>query len=234
MNLSDATPPADTEGPGDDPSRGLLLEAFAAGTRPLRRAGKRLLRQLDRRAHPLRRRFALRRIRGRGPLRRILFVCHGNICRSPYGEFRLRRLLEEALGADADRPRVVVSSVGFVHPGRPVPRAALEVAARRGLDLEEHRSRVLTMPHLRGADLVLVMTARQRRDLLWSYGVADVVHLGDLDPGPIEARDVFDPYGHPPEVFEEVYTRLDRILGELAALVVASLEGDRTAHGTST
>jgi protein-tyrosine phosphatase len=224
MTFSDTTPPGAPEEHGRDPSRGPLFEAFAAATRPVRVAGRGLLRGLERQAHPLRRRLALRRIRRRGPLRRVLFVCHGNICRSPYGEFRLRHLLEDALGTDADPPPVVVSSVGFVHPGRPVPRAALEVAGRRGLDLGEHHSRVLTMPNLRGADLVLVMTGRQRRDLLWSYGVVDVVHLGDLDPGPIEARDVFDPYGHPPEVFEEVYARLDRILGELAALVVASLD----------
>jgi protein-tyrosine-phosphatase len=82
-----------------------------------------------------------------------------------------------------------------------------------------HRSRTLTMSLLRRADLVLVMTSPQARDLRWRYGRPDVLLLGDLEPGPISCRDITDPYGHPLEVFREVYERIDRAVGTLHGLL---------------
>lgn len=163
----------------------------------------------DRALHPRRRRRALaapNALRGGT----VLFVCHGNICRSPYAEHALRRDLDAAGRAGGWR----VASAGFVLPGRPSPREALAVAARRGLDLDAHRSRLLTDEIVRESDLVYVMSDAQRRSLLDLHGgdPARVWILGDLDPEPIARRTIRDPNEQPEEVFEQVYDRIDRCL----------------------
>ena len=136
-------------------------------------------------------------------------MCHGNICRSPYAEHALLREM-----AAARRDGWTAASAGFVQPGRPSPVEARTVAARRGLDLEAHRSRLLTRELVAACDLVYVMSAAQRRSLLDLYGgePARVWILGDLDPNTIARRTIRDPNEQPEEVFEEVYDRIDRCL----------------------
>ena len=209
MSLPNRTNEAET-------NRGLLLETVATISRPARRLGRRGIHLAQRLLHPLRRRRALRRLNAR-PHHSILFVCYGNICRSPFGEVRLRELLKALPDqSDPDGPSPTcpaqVRSVGFVYPGRPSPERAQTVARELGVDLSKHRSNVLTPQLLQEADLILVMTAGQLRQLRWDYGRPDALHLGDLDPGPIRQRDIRDPYGHPEEIFREVYRRMDRIL----------------------
>ncbi|MGH7664475.1 MAG: low molecular weight protein-tyrosine-phosphatase [Gemmatimonadaceae bacterium] len=143
----------------------------------------------------------------RGPGRSVLFVCHGNICRSPYAEAVLRRLLRERR-ADA----VHVDSMGLINPGRPSPGEAISGAARRGVDISHHRSRVLTGEAVHAATLVIVMDDMQRRLLLQRFGKHrdELLVLGDLDPFPIESRAIKDPYDGAEAVFDASYGRIDR------------------------
>lgn len=150
----------------------------------------------------------------------ILFVCLGNICRSPYAEHRLRADLA-AVGAT----HLEIESAGFVQPDRPSPPEAQRVAARRGLDLSEHRSRTLDEEIMRRADLIFVMSTGQRRDLEQAFGRSDgVLVLGDGDPETIESRTIMDPVERPESVFETVYDRVDRC----CALVTATLSPSAT------
>lgn len=136
--------------------------------------------------------------------------------RSPYGEGALRRLL----GAGA---RARVSSAGFIGPDRPVPPIAVDGAATRGVDLAPHRSRLLSSPTVRDADLILVMNAQQRRALR-KFGMREdaVVVLGDLDPEPIVTRAIEDPLDQPREVLDAVYGRIDRCLAALVSALGAT------------
>jgi hypothetical protein len=79
--------------------------------------------------------------------RRVLVVCYGNVCRSPYLEAVLRRAM----------PDIRVESAGFVGPGRPVPPFSLAVSAERGLNLSTFRSRQLVPAIIRDADLIVAM-----------------------------------------------------------------------------
>jgi len=185
----------------------------------MRRLARDAIRGMERLLHPLRRRRASRELSALGASCSILVVCLGNICRSPYAARRLDHDLAAVGLGEAD-----VGSAGFILPGRTSPEPARRVAARRGLDLSDHRSQVLTPSMLAAADLVLVMSARQRRDLRREFGrehVRRCVVLGDLDPGPVDRRTVVDPYGCPDDVFEAVYERIDRccraLVGGLAA-----------------
>lgn len=199
----------------------MLLEALATTARPVRRLTSGLLRRLERSLHPVRRRRALRAIRRLPPTSRVLFVCLGNICRSPYAEARFRHLVDEAersRGGTYSRAK----SGGFILPGREPPSTALQVAASRGIDLGRHRSQLIDAEMTSSSDLVLVMTSRQKRKLRRIQRGVTTIHLGDLDPQPVSQRDIPDPLDQSEEVFQEVYGRIDRAI----QLVVEALESD--------
>ncbi len=86
---------------------------------------------------------------------KVLFVCTGNICRSPTAEGVLRRKLAEA-GLEE---RVSVDSAGMIdyHAGNPPDRRAIQHAARRGYDLEDLRARQLCRADFEAFDLLLGM-----------------------------------------------------------------------------
>jgi protein-tyrosine phosphatase len=150
-----------------------------------------------------------------------LVVCHGNICRSPYAAALLgQELTRSAQGA------IQVESAGFVGWGRPCPPIAVEVAAARGLDLSGHRSKVIAPLGVSAADLIVVMDKPQAWALRELFGrdVRDVLVLGDLDPEPIETRQIQDPVEQPKEVFERCYSRINRCVRQLVQAVADSAE----------
>lgn len=170
----------------------------------------------DRVLHPLRRRAQQRRLQRLGLPRSVLFVCHGNICRSPYAAHAFRRALPPVL-----QEYMIVASAGFIGPDRPPPINAVAAAAARGIDLRAHRSLLLHADYVRAMDLILVMEAVQRDQItLWHGADARrVVVLGDLDPEPIDTRTVRDPILQPLETFTETYSRIDRCVAELYRVI---------------
>ncbi|HEX6938525.1 MAG TPA: hypothetical protein VF158_03875 [Longimicrobiales bacterium] len=169
----------------------------------------------DRLLHARRRARALARLRG-GPLpHRVLFVCHGNIIRSPFAERLAAATLPDAL-----RTRIEFRSAGFLDPGRPSPPEAIEAAALWGIDLAPHRSRRLTSTELRRATLVVVVEPRQRRPLLRrGCPAGKLLVLGDLDPAPVDDRTIPDPFDRPAIVFLESYRRIERCVAALLAAI---------------
>ncbi len=86
---------------------------------------------------------------------KILFVCLGNICRSPTAEGVFRRLLEE----EAPELMVEVDSAGThaYHAGEPPDRRSQTAALNRGVDLSTQRSRVVVDGDFDSFDLILAM-----------------------------------------------------------------------------
>jgi protein-tyrosine phosphatase len=173
-------------------------------------APARLLRDApDRLLHPVRRSAARRALRARGRPRNVVVVCHGNICRSPFAAGLLANALESR--------GTLVTSAGFIGPGRHPPAEAGIAAARWGVDLTNHRSQLLTPVLAREADLIVVMEPGQHRTVCERFGRApkSVIVLGDLDPFPIETRAMQDPVDQPLEAFEASYARIERCVYEL-------------------
>jgi protein-tyrosine-phosphatase/predicted ATP-grasp superfamily ATP-dependent carboligase len=93
-------------------------------------------------------RVVMKALRRRGRPRRILFLCYGNICRSPVARYLAGRRLAG----------VEIDSAGF-HPraGRASPAHVQRAAEAAGLDLVQHRSRRVGAPDIERADLILCM-----------------------------------------------------------------------------
>lgn len=167
---------------------------------------------LDGRLHPTRRRRAHRRLASLERPRRVVFVCLGNVCRSPYAEARFRTRVDR-LDLSME-----VASAGFIGPGRPPPDGALREARARGLATGDHRSRLATPELVASADLVVVMEPGQARRLPGPRRPRAVV-LGDLDPRAVTRRSIRDPWGGDDEVYADVFDRIDRCVDELVRLL---------------
>ncbi len=90
------------------------------------------------------------------PLRRVLVLCLGNICRSPFAEHYLRRVAQERGLAD-----LVVESAGFLHhDGRRTPTRFVEMVRPHGVDLSQHQAARVQREQIADADLILVMDSQ--------------------------------------------------------------------------
>jgi protein-tyrosine phosphatase len=176
---------------------------------------EKVLSGVDQLTHTWSRSRAATRARRREPPRRVVFVCYGNICRSPYAEACLRRAL-----AISGLAGIEIESAGFIGPDRPADRQASAIARERGLDLGAHRSRLVAAANLSRADLCLVMTRAQRDQLLAGFGVPDdrVELLGDFDVDDPPRREIPDPYGKPDEEFRRVFSQIERSVAGLRAI----------------
>ncbi|MDH4055079.1 MAG: low molecular weight phosphotyrosine protein phosphatase [Gammaproteobacteria bacterium] len=94
----------------------------------------------------------------------ILFVCMGNICRSPTAEGVFRHLAEKAGLAD----RLTIESAGThaYHSGEPPDRRAVAAAARRGVGLASIRARRVSADDFEKFDYIIAMDEDNRRRLL--------------------------------------------------------------------
>lgn len=89
------------------------------------------------------------------PFESVLFVCSGNICRSPTADGLMRHMLREV--GLAERVRVDSCGTGGWHVGDPPSRLAVEKAKERGYDLSMLRARQLSPRDFEEFDLILAM-----------------------------------------------------------------------------
>lgn len=145
--------------------------------------------------------------------RSILFVCLGNICRSPTAEAVFR------VQAQGRGLRIDSAGTSGWHDGHPSdPRASAE-AARRGIDMAYIRSRKVVLADFERFDLIVAMDAQNMRDLeaLRPPGShAKLVTLLAYAPG-LGHADVPDPYYEDnfPEVFDMVELACGNLLKSL-------------------
>jgi|SRR5215204_629242 len=98
---------------------------------------------------------------------RILFVCTGNVCRSPLAERLAIAWAHDSLRQSPEREAVIISSAGTdAGVGLPMDPRSSEALTDLGGDPVGFRSRTLTSALADEADIVLTMTRRQRRDVL--------------------------------------------------------------------
>jgi protein-tyrosine phosphatase len=152
---------------------------------------------------------------------RILFVCLGNICRSPTAEGVMRRLVAEA-GLE-DEFVLDSAGTGRWHIGAPPDSRASAAAAARGVELGGH-ARQVTAEDFERFDLLVAMD-RSNRDGLLAIAPSDedrsrVRLLREYADGPL---DVPDPYYGGDDGFAEVFEIVERCCAGLLDEVRSSL-----------
>jgi protein-tyrosine phosphatase len=144
---------------------------------------------------------------------RILFVCMGNICRSPTAEGVMRHLLAER-GLE-DEIEVQSAGTGGWHAGSPPDARSTRAAAARGITLEG-AARQVTRADFEDFDLLVAMDRDNLADLR-AIAPPGTEHKIRLLLG--EGRDVPDPYYGGPHGFEDVLdlveTACEQLLDEL-------------------
>jgi len=145
----------------------------------------------------------------------VLFVCLGNICRSPLAEAALREAAEAAgLNIEIDS-----AGTGNWHVGKgPDPRSCAE-ALRHGIDISAYRARQVSPDDFLRFDRIVALDARNLADLrqLTPFGAkARLSLLLDHVPG-LEGRDVEDPYYGGLEGFETTWSQVSAAARNLVA-----------------
>lgn len=132
----------------------------------------------------------------------VLFVCKGNICRSPFAAAWAQRALPARVR--------VVSSGYYPRAGRTSPPEAVEAAREHGIDLASHRSTVVDAPMLRAADAVFVFDEENVRTLVSRFPfVRSKLHR-------VASAPIADPYGGTADDFRTAYAAIRGALERLA------------------
>ncbi len=130
----------------------------------------------------------------------ILFVCKGNICRSPFAEHYFRTFLPE---------EIHTLSCGYIEQnGRESPPEALRTAKKFGVDLSNHRAHQITEEMVRKADLIIIFDETNFRILVKRYRKYKnkIWFLAEICPDiPIYIE---DPFRKDNETFAKVYSTI--------------------------
>jgi protein-tyrosine phosphatase len=157
-------------------------------------------------------------------MKRVLFVCTGNICRSPTALGVFRKLVAEA-GLD-DRIAADAAGTHDYHAGEPPDARAQSHAERRGYDLSRLRARRLRHEDFRDFDLIVAMD-REHRAILARLAPASAAHkvrlLLEFAPG-AGGDEVPDPYYGGPAAFEHVLDLVEDAAAGLLDHVRAGLD----------
>lgn len=151
----------------------------------------------------------------------VLFVCKGNICRSPFAEHIASKLARE--GALSE---IKFGSAGLqVRQPLPAPDHAIEVAKQFGVDLGLHRSQPISPKLVESYDMIVAMEVWQYGELRSSFGQhhKKLFLLPLLDSKAVgrqgyAAFNIQDPYGGPPSAFTECFDQISQYIEKLIVM----------------
>lgn len=135
----------------------------------------------------------------------VLFVCTGNLHRSPIAEY----LFRQKIGAD---PSWQIASAGtYTRNGLPASPEVLTILARYDIDARGHRTREITRPLLKSHNLILCMAGNHKEALRAEFpNLAARIYLLSEMAG--ETVDIEDPIGGPMVEFEITAREIDAYL----------------------
>jgi len=147
-------------------------------------------------------------------MKRIVFICTGNICRSPMAEGLLRHK-----GLVPGREDVIVSSMGISGlNNEPATEHTRAVCLANGFDMSQHRSRPVIGDELKGADLIFCMETVHKEFVRTFFPwYKDKTFLLGAWPGKETRKSgIQDPMGGSLQVYRRIFsiieTHIDRIL----------------------
>ena len=145
-------------------------------------------------------------------MKTVLFVCLGNICRSPLAEGIARDyILKKGLDIKVDS-----AGTGSWHIGEPPCEGSQKIAKIKGIDISSHKARQITKKDLVEFELIVALDSKNYADLK-AMGAKNLVKLGDFG---FNGEDVPDPYffnGF--KGFEKVYDMIEKCVINLLKTV---------------
>jgi len=147
-------------------------------------------------------------------MKKILFVCTGNTCRSPMAEALFHHRMDDNAQWDA-------TSVGlYAGMGSPASDHAIEVMRELEIDLTQHRSKPLTSELVNSADLIVAMTAGHRFQILQDFpSVGNKVCLIKSFGTSKVPADITDPFGGSLNMYKKTRDEIDRALSDLILFI---------------
>ena len=123
---------------------------------------------------------------------KILFVCHGNICRSPMAEFIMKDLVQKA-GCAAE-VRIASAATSREELGSPIYPPAQRQLRSHGVPFDDHRARQMTRADYDAYDLLIGMDSANLRDMYRICGGDYADKMSLLMDYTDQPRDVADPW----------------------------------------
>ena len=138
---------------------------------------------------------------------KIMFVCHGNICRSPIAEFVMKKMLADE---GIDGVECSSSAVSSEEEGNDIYHDAKRIMRSNGIPFAFHRAHRITDSEFEAADLVYVMDMSNYRALGRRFSDLDKVHM-------LLDRDVDDPWysGDFNAAYQDIYQGCAKIIQEI-------------------
>lgn len=132
-------------------------------------------------------------------MKRIMFVCHGNICRSPMAEFIMKDLVGKVFASDEFH--IESSATSREEIGNPIYRPAGYTLSMHGIACEGHRARQITLDDYNNCDMVVVMEDYNLHNLERVIGrdrekVWKLLDFVESEPRQLCGGDISDPWYH--------------------------------------
>ena len=161
-------------------------------------------------------------------MKHVLFICTGNVCRSPMAEGLLRHMA-------GDRVKVASAGLGAGH-GQPPSAHAIEVLRKEGIDIADIRSQPVSAHLLQQADYIFTMTRDHLDMLLLLFPeMASKTRLLRFEEAAKGGRaDVTDPIGGTRATYESCKADIQRAMSHVIPLVTGEKKTMNTATQTRT
>ena len=154
----------------------------------------------------------------------LVFVCTGNICRSPLAEGIMKDIVLDEVDIHHQVFPIEITSAGtHAIEGHPASQYAVDVAALSGINLNYHRSKYITEGLVKHADLILTMERSHTQYIksLWPYfdSIFELKCFGLEEKSVPPSIEIPDPIGMDIDFYKDVFDELKKEINRISPIV---------------